>query len=183
MEQVIWQESPIDILNAMEQESVSSIAEKAISGESNDLWTGVGFQLCGKQMAISLEHVAEIISVPTCAVLPHVNSWVVGLANHRGALIPILDIENLMGSVLSTAKEAQRVVLIHNQEHLVGLLVGKIFGLKHFSSLMSLDETAYQDESYAPYLMGKSYEENNAWLRFDVDRMIEDFPISKNWVA
>jgi CheY-like chemotaxis protein len=55
----------------------------------------IGFSMFDTEYVIPLDEINEVLEVPKCTKLPRVKSWVLGVANVRGRLLPIIDIEAL----------------------------------------------------------------------------------------
>ena len=55
-------------------------------------WSGVGFSCLGYRFVVPMGQVSELLEVPTATRLPGVQSWVVGLSNVRGRLLPLFDL-------------------------------------------------------------------------------------------
>ena len=66
-------------------------------GQGANAWTGVGFTLSGENFLAPIGEVAEVLKVPRYTLVPGVESWMKGLANVRGRLLPISDMMMFMG--------------------------------------------------------------------------------------
>ena len=76
--------------------------------------------------------VVEIINAPNYTFIPRTKEWVLGLANIRGHMLPIYDIEKYFGSKLAGNRARHRVLVIESEHVYAGLMVSNVFGLKHF---------------------------------------------------
>ena len=72
----------------------------------------VCFSLQGRQFAVPFSDIVELLEVPVCTRLPRVQSWVRGVANVRGRLLPIIDLAAFVGASLTTAPKQQRVLVM-----------------------------------------------------------------------
>ena len=75
-------------------------------------WTGVGFSLLGLQFVVPMGQIAEILEIPGFTPLPNVKSWVKGVANIRGRLLPIFDMGEFFGGRLKNNKKVQRILAL-----------------------------------------------------------------------
>lgn len=57
----------------------------------------VVFTLTGKRFAVPLDDIHVILPEPEVANVPGTPSWVLGVANHRGELLPVIDLAELLG--------------------------------------------------------------------------------------
>jgi twitching motility protein PilI len=57
----------------------------------------IGFCLFDLEYVVSLSDISEVLEVPKCTKLPRVKPWVLGVANVRGRLLPIIDFAKFLG--------------------------------------------------------------------------------------
>ena len=57
----------------------------------------VGFSVGDVAYAIEISHVREIVAPLSLTVLPHMPPAVVGVANHRGEVVPVVDLRQRFG--------------------------------------------------------------------------------------
>jgi chemotaxis signal transduction protein len=73
---------------------------------------GVLLRLGGSRYAVPMADVAEVTSLPSLTRLPGAPAWLLGVANWRGRMLPVLDIRSLVSaSVTPLASSARLVVL------------------------------------------------------------------------
>ncbi|WP_338583669.1 chemotaxis protein CheW [Pseudomonas sp. MAG733B] len=98
-----------------------------------DSWSGIGFRLGEHWYVAPMSEVSEVLHEPRFTQVPGVKSWVKGLANLRGRLLPIMDLGAFFGHELSVARRQRRVLVVEHQEVFAGLMVDEVFGLQHFA--------------------------------------------------
>ena len=137
-------------------------------------WSGVGFMLCGERFIAPLTEVSELLGVPKFTTLPGVKSWVKGVANVRGRLLPIIDLNGFFGFSSLTPQARHRVLVLEQEEIYNGLIVDQVFGMHHFSVDTFKDEVEVRNQFLAPYLRG-SYEKNDErWTIFSLGDLAKD---------
>jgi purine-binding chemotaxis protein CheW len=97
----------------------------AIPGEHGGLCQFVIFHSAGEMFAVPLEQVKEIIRVPDVVRMPLSPPALMGLANLRGTVLPVLDLRNLFGLPPVLSDDASRVVVL-DHGHPVGLMVDRV---------------------------------------------------------
>lgn len=97
-----------------------------------ETWSGVGFRLAGQSMVAAMGEISEILHEPRYTALPRVKSWVKGVANVRGRLLPIIDLSEFFNSPAITSRKQRRVLVLDRDDLFVGLLVDELFGMQHF---------------------------------------------------
>ncbi|UTW48034.1 chemotaxis protein CheW [Bacterioplanoides sp. SCSIO 12839] len=96
-------------------------------------WRGVGFMLAGQQFAADMSEVAEILQPPRLTKVPGVRSWVLGVANVRGRLVPVMDLAGLLGLPSKANWRSRRVLVVEHGDHMIGLLVDAVLGMQQFA--------------------------------------------------
>lgn len=100
--------------------------------EIRDVWSGVGFRIGGQHYVAALGEITEIMTWPAVSRVPHTRSWVRGLANVRGNLLPILDLSAFLGRGEVAPSRLARVLVIEQDGVNAGLLVDEVLGMRQF---------------------------------------------------
>jgi len=95
-------------------------------------WSGIGFRLAGHWYVAPMGEVAEVLHEPRLSRVPGVKPWLLGVANVRGRLLPVMDLHGLLGHELLQVHKQRRVLVIDRDELFAGLLVDEVGGLQHF---------------------------------------------------
>lgn len=146
-----------------------------IAVDSAPRWSGVGFSLLGQRFVAPIGQVTEIMEVPSSTKLPGVQSWVIGLSNVRGRLLPLFDLGRYFGGVMSTHKKNQRVLVLETNSLYSGLVVDSAYGMQHFD----MDNFDHNVEGIAdqirPFVDGRFISNtNDHWNVFSVSTLAQD---------
>ena len=90
----------------------------------------VEFSLLGDNYVMPLNELNEVLEVPECTKLPRVKSWVRGLANVRGRLLPVIDLADFLGGSLAGSVRDRRVLVLDMDGIYVGLIVDAVHGIR-----------------------------------------------------
>ena len=123
---------PFAALVALAQRSVEHASGLPAQIEVKPFWSGVGFTLAGQRCVAPMAEVSEVLVVPPATRLPGVQPWVRGVANVRGRLLPLIDLEGFFGGQLGGNRKRQRVLVLEYGDLYTGLLVGEMHGMQHF---------------------------------------------------
>jgi purine-binding chemotaxis protein CheW len=88
--------------------------------------TWVGFEVGGVAYALPIQHVREIIRPLPMQVLPHASETVIGVIDHRGDVVPIVDLRVRFRAKSTTAPSHTRWVIANWQGRLIGLAVDRV---------------------------------------------------------
>lgn len=138
-------------------------------------WSGVGFTLDGRQFVAPLDEVSEILSVPSCTRIPGVLAWMKGIANVRGRLMAVMDLNRFLGGV-SALQEKQRRLLVLDQEDLyTGVIVDEVLGMQHFPvEGHSVSDVAEEQDDLREYLRGGYRKDGEYWSVFSLRKLAQD---------
>lgn len=86
----------------------------------------VGFIVGDVRYAVEISVVSEIINPLPCVQLPHAPEVVIGVADHRGDVVPIIDLRRRFGLAPRPADRRTKWVLVRTSERTVGLVVDSV---------------------------------------------------------
>lgn len=137
-------------------------------------WSGIGFSLLQQRLLAPLGEVVEMLPVPPATRLPGVQPWVIGLANFRGRLIPLFDLESFFGGKLGANRSRHRVLVLEMGELYAGLVVSDVFGLQHFPQDLEIGQLPEGSQVLAPYSQGAYRINDLVWTTFSPFGLVRD---------
>ena len=138
------------------------------------MWSGVGFSLAGNRYVVPMREVAEISHVPRFTQVPGVQSWVKGVANVRGRLMPVLDLMSFLDRVSEFPLKRRRLLVIERGELYSGLVVDAVLGMQHFSVDSFVNELPGSFQVTRPYLKGAYQRDDEVWGIFSLHALAQD---------
>lgn len=166
---------PFDLLREMERRSRNAAAG---APEGTDLsleeWVGVGFRIGTERFLVPRSEVREVLMVPPAITwVPGAKSWVRGLANVRGHLLPLIDLRDFLGSGLGGGDRSARVLVANSPEFPVGLLVDEVFGFRRFLDRERSGEGPATVVRADRFLDGCFQRAGEVWPVFSMARLLE----------
>lgn len=126
---------PFELLKELEKRSRTVTAGSAPDTAAGHEWVGVAFRMGGETFLVAREETREVLGYPAAVTrIPGAKSWVKGLANVRGQLLPMLDLRQFLGSGATTAGRNTRVVVVNHREVPAGLMVDEVLGFRRFAA-------------------------------------------------
>jgi len=168
--------SPFALLCQLEQRALALAAPLPSPEEVVQHFSGIGFRLERRLYVVSIGEVTEILYQPPCTALPGVKSWVKGIANLRGRLLPVLDLCDFLAQPSASPRKQHRVLVVEQGETLVGLLVNEVFGMQHFlldSFEPQAPELSTLEAEISPFIEGV-FRNQQPWLLFDPQALLAD---------
>ncbi len=88
----------------------------------------IGFSINSNEYMIPILKVREIISMPSVTAIPHLPSYVNGVTNLRGSIIPIINLKNLLHTCGSEG-DGNTIIVISTGKITFGIIVDGITGV------------------------------------------------------
>ncbi|HEY3655769.1 MAG TPA: chemotaxis protein CheW [Steroidobacteraceae bacterium] len=125
---------PFELLKELEKRSRPVTAGSAPDAAVGREWVGVAFRMGGETFLVAREETREVLGYPAVVTrIPGARSWVKGLANIRGQLLPMLDLRQFLGSGATTPGRNTRIVVVNHREIPAGLMVDEVLGFRRFA--------------------------------------------------
>jgi twitching motility protein PilI len=125
---------PFELLKELEKRSRTVTTTNAPEASAGPEWVGVACRMGGETFLIAREETREVLGYPTVITrIPGAKSWVKGLANVRGSLLPMLDLRQFLGSGTTAAGRNTRVVVVNHREIPAGLVIDEVLGFRRFA--------------------------------------------------
>lgn len=164
---------PFELLAAIEARLDTGGGE---SGTAAGEWTGLVFTLGDRQYLAPRGDVREILEMPGLTRVPRAKHWLLGVANVRGELLPVIDLGRFLGRKETLHRESSRVIVLNDDELPAGFLVDAVGGFRGFKPEHQrhelVDET--DDAPARDYLLGAFARDGEQWRVFSLRKLARD---------
>lgn len=165
---------PFDLLLDLERRTIKGSAGLPTLDEVREEWVGVGFRVGDSKLIASMADVKEILHLPDFTKVPGVKSWIIGVANVRGSLLPIMDMKSyLLGEDIKNRQKG-RVIVIEYKGFNTGLVVEEVYGMRHFREGDVSEDVPEVHESMSAFISGAYKQEDEHWPIFNFNEMTQD---------
>ena len=169
---------PFELLLDMEHRVLTSAAGLP-STQDGDKWIGVAFRIGEDRLIAAMSEVKEILELPNFTTVPGVKSWVVGVANVRGSLLPIMDLKGfLLGEDIKQRRKG-KVIVIDYKGFNTGLIVEEVYGMKHFMANNEVTDLPHVHHAIAPYVNRAFVLDNVFWPVFNFEQITRNEKFAK----
>ncbi len=165
---------PYALLQDIEKRSRTKALGLPQQVEVRRTWSGVGFRLGKVNLLTKLDEVDEILVSPEMTRVPSALSWVKGIANIRGMLLPIMDLKDFIDGIAIQSGRKTRIILIRKGELVSGLMVDEVFGMRHFFEEERTEAVPDVSDSLKKYLHGAFRKGDMHWGVFNMDNLAAD---------
>lgn len=145
--------SPFQVLTDYEQRSLAHQPGTPEQIDAPGLWRGVCFRLGARLLASSFAEVVEIITVPAMTPIPGGLPWLLGIANVRGNLLPVVDLKQFLEGQRTVLHENQRALVVRQAGGNVAVLVDELLGQRHFVDAQRSDVGDLAEGRYSDYIV------------------------------
>lgn len=164
---------PVSILKQIEESCRTCSNGLPHKVEVSSEWSGVGFRIGSNSLVTPLGEVVEIIDCPAISVVPLTQSWVRGIANLRGNLLPIIDLNGYLNGSVAQITSKSRVLVVDYNGIYSGVVVDEVYGLKHFMEDEFTEEDCGVEDYLQPYMQNGYRRNEKVWGVFSLFALAE----------
>lgn len=98
--------------------------------------------LAGYRFAVEVRYAREVVVFDEYTIVPLAPSHLLGVANLRGAIVPVVDVRPLLGLAGATDAREIRALLAEADGLQVGFLIDEVLGLEPLDALTASEDPA-----------------------------------------
>ena len=163
--------SPYELLKSLDIRCRNNSSGLPVAKAVVDDWIGIGFAINDIPLLAKMDDVSEILPPPDTIRVPGVTHWVKGLANIRGSLMPVLDMNAYLYGKPTDIRKESRILIINKLGIVAGLLVDEVFGLRRFKPEEHQQDIAQDVGTVGEYLAGTFVDQVRRWNVFSVEKL------------
>ncbi|RUL62406.1 purine-binding chemotaxis protein CheW [Dyella dinghuensis] len=146
-------QTPFEILARYER---LSLAHASGGGqermEAPGLWRGIGYRAGNRLFVSGIEEINELLAVPALTPVPGTKPWLLGVANVRGNLMPVIDMARFLFSERTQHSERTRLLVVRQGSGNVALLVDEVYGQRTVDTEQRRDAEREDDPRLARFV-------------------------------
>jgi twitching motility protein PilI len=164
---------PFELLREIERRNAQA-QSGATGSDLPSEWVGVGFRIGEEQFVATRDQVREVLMLPeSMSRVPGSKRWMLGIANLRGHLLPLIDVKLLLGSGRTTLRRGTRVISVNHREVPAGLVVDEVLGFRRFMDHEHSDESPKTIVRCDRFLAGGYRRNEELWPIFNLFDLVE----------
>jgi len=144
--------SSFDALLDFEVRSMAHVPGRPEMIEAAGHWRGVGYRIGKRRLVSSFEDVMEILSMPPVTAVPGAEPWMLGIANIRGNLLPVVDLKQFLEGERTVVHEGQRMLVVRQSGGNVAVLIDELFGQRVFNDTHKMESDGDSEGRYAHFV-------------------------------
>lgn len=163
---------PYRLLARLDERIQQQAAASGVA-EGRDVWTGLGFRIGELWHLAPQPEIREVIPVPEYTRVPNARPWLMGVANVRGNLLPLIDLRMLIEGQSSDVTRQSRFLVLASDEVPAGFLVDSVSGYRRFSARdQRRDLAAEQDARWREFYLGGFVRDQEPYLVFSFQKLV-----------
>lgn len=120
--------TPFAILAQYERQSLAHASDARDKIDAPGLWRGIGFRVGSRLLVSGIDEISELLAVPVLTPVPGTLPWLLGVANVRGNLVPVVDFSRFLFGERTQGTDRSRLLIVRQSGGHVALLVDEVFG-------------------------------------------------------
>lgn len=142
------------------------------------------FVLAGTRFAVDVRSAREVVLFDEITVVPRAPRYVVGVANLRGTVMPIVDLRGLLGLPESRPVRSLRTLVVRDGAVQAAMVVDTVLGLEPFEDVVPTDSpTAARMWGPRPLMAGWIQWAGETLALLDVPKILAALATSTTVVA
>lgn len=164
--------TPFEILAEYERLSLAHVAGLPEQLNAPGLWRGVGYRIGRQRLASGFDEVVEILPMPSLTPVPGAQPWMLGVANMRGNLLPVVDLKQFLEGERTVLHEGQRMLVVRQRGGDVAVLIDELFGQRTFNEPQSIDIAELGAGERYQHFIERAYRlDDHPWAVFSLERL------------
>jgi chemotaxis signal transduction protein len=140
------------------------------NAEAREQWSGVKCLVAGRNVIVPLQQVTEILEARSLTAIPGCATWVKGLMNVRGRLLPVFGVSEFFNGGRGRNGTVQ-VIVVEQGAIFCGIAVDKVFGIQKFFQDDFSENTPLSGsalDGVGEYAGASTVIDNDSWYQLDV---------------
>ncbi len=165
-------EQPFELLRELERRSQRAGSGQAMVSGAGD-WVGVAVRLGTHALLIAREEVREVLDFPPVTRVPGARSWIRGVSNVRGQLMPVVDIGAFALGEETRPGRSTRLIVVNHPGIPAALVVDEVMGFRRFSGSEFDAHVSGLVEGMQDFLIGRYRRGQETWPVLSLIRLVE----------
>ena len=163
--------SPFGLLEQISESIGSAAVTLPVTKKGEAEWRGIAFRLAGQLFIVPMAEIDEILYVPEVTRVPGVKSWVNGIANVRGRLLSVVDMEQYFDCKTTVSNKRSRVLASRQGDLYSGFVVPEVLGMQTFTQ-DAFKPSVQVSKQFAPFVQGGYERDGQTWTIFSLTRLV-----------
>jgi purine-binding chemotaxis protein CheW len=134
----------------------------------------VTFQLGTETYGISILKLNEIIAYQNCTNIPKVPSFIKGVLNLRGIVVPVIDLRERFGMQIKDYDQFTVIMILDVSGRIMGLVVDAVSDVITLNKEDIKPRPHFSTGIFTEFIFGMGIKDQKFVILLDVDRLLSD---------
>jgi purine-binding chemotaxis protein CheW len=134
----------------------------------------VTFQLGTETYGISILKLNEIIAYQSCTTIPYVPSFIKGVLNLRGIVVPVIDLRERFGMEIKDHDQFTVIMILDVSGRIMGLVVDAVSDVITLNGEDVKPRPHFSTGISTEFIQGMGIKDNKFIILLDVDKLLSD---------
>ena len=149
--------SPFQTLKTLAQRVRDNAAPLPDRSKASESWQAIAFEFMNDIFVVPMKDVKEVLPTPGATRIPGVKQWVKGIANVRGEILALVDLNSFISSRRTSNPNLSRVVAVEIGTVRFGLIVDRVIGMRQVNQAQIQPGTTQAcPQEMAEYMSGSA---------------------------
>ncbi len=167
------QHRAMDLLQDLEDRYREAASPRPSRGEQVMYWTGTHVGIAGVPLLIGAGELNEIIETPKVTPIPGTKPWVMGLAAHRGGLLPIFSGDSFFRGQPYSGRIRDHCMVVRRQGLHFGMTLSAVHRHMKFP-IEKRDMSHPIDPDFSRFCLGGYHSDGTFFAVLDIDKLAAD---------
>ena len=130
------------------------------------------FRIGSELYALDIMRIKEIIRPQKLTPIPKAPSFIEGVINLRGVVIPVADLRKRFDQPISEANRKNRIVVCSLSDRIIGLMVDEVTEVKRFGRQEIAPAPQFIDGPEANYFLGVARRDEDLIMLIDLEKVL-----------
>jgi purine-binding chemotaxis protein CheW len=131
------------------------------------------FRLKDELYGVPVEQVVSIERWEALTRVPNTPSFIKGIINLRGEILPVIDLQQRFGLGVSNQTEESRLVIVQDEEIKIGLIVDEAKDVIDLDS-ETIDPSPETASGQGTYILGVAKHEDNLLILLNMEKVLRE---------
>ncbi len=155
----------------MGTETAEALQQRNINGDTLQI---TAFRLGKEEFGIDILYIREIIRMPVITRVPNAPSYVLGIFNMRGKVVPVVDITQRLGVARrDEITDETKVIVVQVNNVLVGFVVDAVSEVQRIAKDIIVPPPALMENVNTKYVEGLAKLEERLIILLDLPKLLD----------
>ena len=132
----------------------------------------LAFHLGSEEFGIPVLNVREIMGLQDITAIPQTPSYVKGVINLRGKVIPVVDLRLKFGLPQAEYGSRTSIVVVTVRQLVVGVVVDGVTEVLNLNAADIENTPDFGEGVTIPYILGMAKTKGKVWMLLDIDQVL-----------